>query len=172
MFDSTTEFTAELEANGIPSGFTEPSQVLRFALAGKAHLTLTSMTSGHHFTYRISQAEDRENCAQKKPVWFVGVLTGGSADSGKFAYLGIIVRKGESFAFLRTAKSKVGPDAPSVKAFTFFWRHCVERQEIPRQLRVQHSGRCGRCGRTLTEPESLRRGVGPECIKLMRCEAV
>lgn len=30
------------------------------------------------------------------------------------------------------------------------------------------TGRCGRCGRRLTDPESIRRGIGPECAALVR----
>jgi Family of unknown function (DUF6011) len=30
-----------------------------------------------------------------------------------------------------------------------------------------HSGRCYRCDHLLTDPESLARGLGPECVKLM-----
>lgn len=32
---------------------------------------------------------------------------------------------------------------------------------------VQASKRCYRCNRTLTTPESLRRGVGPECAQIL-----
>jgi len=30
---------------------------------------------------------------------------------------------------------------------------------------VFHEGACGRCGRTLTVPESIASGFGPECIR-------
>jgi hypothetical protein len=32
---------------------------------------------------------------------------------------------------------------------------------------VQLSKRCLRCNRTLTTPESLERGIGPECANIM-----
>lgn len=32
---------------------------------------------------------------------------------------------------------------------------------------VHHEGRCGRCGRKLTVPESIQSGFGPECTRLM-----
>lgn len=33
-------------------------------------------------------------------------------------------------------------------------------------LRGQLAGRCVRCGRTLTDPESIARGVGPDCLAM------
>ena len=32
-------------------------------------------------------------------------------------------------------------------------------------LEVWHEGRCGRCNRALTVPESIASGIGPECAK-------
>ena len=34
---------------------------------------------------------------------------------------------------------------------------------LPSDLRVQEASRCGRCMRTLTDPVSIERGIGPEC---------
>lgn len=34
--------------------------------------------------------------------------------------------------------------------------------------KVHHEGRCGRCGRTLTVPESIESGIGPDCASRMR----
>ena len=44
------------------------------------------------------------------------------------------------------------------KAFDFFFRS----SSIHPELVVRHEARCGR---TLTVPESIERGIGPECIK-------
>lgn len=141
---------------------TNPAEIRRFALAGRAHLTLTSLVSGVHFTYRVSQAADKET-GDLTQLWFVSLLRDGSADDGQFTYLGIVGKDG---LFRTTKGTKVSPDAPSLKAFSFFWAGLVDNRVSP-QLRVQHEGRCGRCGRTLTEPLSITTGLGPICREEM-----
>jgi hypothetical protein len=32
---------------------------------------------------------------------------------------------------------------------------------------IRHVGKCGRCGRTLTDPDSINRGIGPDCAEMM-----
>jgi hypothetical protein len=61
--------------------------------------------------------------------------------------------------FRLTRSSRATLDAPSVKAFRFFF----ESNRLHPELVVRHEGKCGRCGRTLTVPESIDRGIGPEC---------
>lgn len=139
---------------------TNAADIKRFALAGKAHLTLTSAKTGVHFTFRITEPEDRKT--GHSDMHFVSVLCDGSADDGKFLFLGCIFPD----RFVQTKGSKVGRDAPSVKAFTFFWNGVLGGHIHP-DLRVQHEGRCGRCGRTLTEPVSIDIGIGPECRSKM-----
>jgi hypothetical protein len=48
-------------------------------------------------------------------------------------------------------------------AAAWLFGHLLERRPLPR-CTVHHEGRCGRCGRTLTVPESIESGFGPECI--------
>jgi hypothetical protein len=49
-------------------------------------------------------------------------------------------------------------DAMVTIAFGWAWRHPDSDK-----LEVWHEGRCGRCGRRLTVPESIESGLGPEC---------
>lgn len=131
-----------------------------FAIAGKAFLTLQSEKTGTHFTYRVKQAEGKNG----KPagVWFVGVLTGGD-NSRSYSYAGVLREKGDDgIVFQQTAKSKVSEDAPSVKAWQYFWKN-VCNGTLPNLLTVRHENKCGRCGRKLTVPESIDNGIGPEC---------
>src|SRR5258708_38527897 len=133
-----------------------------FALAGNAIITLQSLRTGAHFTYKI-RAKDvaGEIKADYTPdrIWFVSLLSGADNESD-YQYLGLINKHRE---FRLTAKSRASANAPSVKAFEWFW-HMV-RDGIPTELVVRHEGRCGRCGRTLTVPESIDRGIGPECAQ-------
>ena len=153
--------------------FTDAKDVREFVLAGCATVTLESERTGAHFTYRVRQAKDRET---EKPAqrWFVSLLSGPNNESD-YVYLGLIDFGARSANFLaptgplqfrQTAKAKVGPDAPSVRGFTYFWKAITEGK-MPCSMVVRHEGKCGRCGRTLTVPESLDRGIGPECAGKM-----
>ena len=124
-----------------------------FAFAGNAIITLESRRTGAHHTYRINL------CKAEPGLFFVSHLINGSAEEGVFAYIGI-VKEG---AFRMTKKSTASAEASSVQAFYFFMRS----KELHPLLVVHHEGRCGRCGRTLTVPESIERGIGPECASKM-----
>jgi hypothetical protein len=38
---------------------------------------------------------------------------------------------------------------------------------LPPDAEVMHEGRCACCGRPLTVPESIERGIGPDCWEKM-----
>lgn len=128
-----------------------------YALAGNATITLESAKTGAHFTYKIRQALDKETGEPVAGLHFVSLLAGADNEAD-YVYLGIIRNL---TAFSLTKASKAGEDAPSVKAFRYFWN----ARELPPALTVRHEGSCGRCGRKLTVPESIDRGIGPECAK-------
>lgn len=130
---------------------------MKFILAGKAVFTLRSNRTGTRFTYKVRKpSEDKPG----PPVWFVSLLTGPN-NEGDYQYLGII-RDGQ---FQLTGKSKAKKDAPSVVAFSWFLRFAAKGEDP--HVELWHAGRCGRCGRTLTVPESVDAGFGPECIQLV-----
>lgn len=141
--------------------FTSIEDAKAFALAGNALITLESLRSGAHFTYKIRKpdAEEQAEKHMRSDVWFVKLLTSGSADEGEFTYLGMI-RDGQ---FILTRASKALPSSPSVKALCFFF----DSTTLHPELVVRHEMHCGRCGRTLTVPESIDRGIGPECARIM-----
>ena len=117
---------------------------LRFMLAGNATFTIVSKKTGVRFTYKVKASKD---------VHFVSLLT--SPD--EYTFLGTIF-EGSKFVYGR--RSLIAIDAPSVQAFTWFWQDV----ETPR-VDFFHAGKCGRCGRELTVPESIESGLGPECAK-------
>lgn len=136
-----------------------------YALAGKATITLTSKKTGARYTYQVSAARDDEG---KRPdqatLFFVGLLTGPNNESD-YSYLGVIRRRPLGCTFDLTKKSKMGDDALPVKAIRFFVQNAINGNRLPESLEVRHEGSCGRCGRKLTVPESVDRGIGPECAQ-------
>lgn len=131
------------------------------AMAGKAAtVTFVSKATQARFTYKISRPQPRDGEQEDlgNGMRFVSVLNGPDNWSN-YQYFGYIRR---GVFFHGRAKAKVGENAPSVKAFDWAWRQLAQGN-MPSSLEVWHEGKCGRCGRKLTVPSSIRSGFGPEC---------
>lgn len=124
-----------------------------FALAGRAVFTAVSPT-GTRFTFRVRAPVGRlATIPGAEGVRFVDVLTGPD-NTHDFTFIGVI--KG---GFRHSSKSAIAADAKSVLAFGWIWRHRAD----PTPVELHHEGRCGKCGRALTTPESIESGIGPVC---------
>lgn len=138
-----------------------------FVLAGDATFTveLPPGSAQPHYTYRVQKTEATPRYPQ--PGYFVKLLTGPD-NEGDYSYLGKLDEN--SGAVILTAKSKLPPDAFPVRLFNRIcnriWLDDCEAYE-QHGYRVHHEGRCGRCGRKLTVPESVETGIGPECAEIM-----
>ncbi len=139
------------------TSFTSPIAALKFMLGGKSFTTLVSQASGQRFTYKIELADKKQ--PTDADCFFVSVLNGPD-NWNNYKYIGII--KNNEYRW--TSKSKIQEDAPSVKAFKFCFGHLSKNTIVG--FEVWHEGKCGRCGRKLTVPESIASGFGPECIGL------
>lgn len=141
------------------------ASVVRFALAGNATFTVVSKATGTRFTYRIRAPKvDRDGAPVSKEaaeVLFVSVLTG-PQNTSDYTYFGTVFRK-DGNKFRHSNKSRVAADATSVKAFAWMFEHVLKSASGADKCVVYHAGTCGRCGRLLTTPESVRLGLGPEC---------
>jgi hypothetical protein len=125
-----------------------------FILGGNARFTIRSKKTGTRFSYRVRKSEDGS-------IFFVSVLTGSDNDSD-FSYIGTLTPRGP---YRHGKKSKITSTAPSAAAFAWFWGSLYAgRPSLSDQVEVFHEGRCGRCARALTVPESIESGFGPECI--------
>jgi len=131
--------------------FTQAAAAREHILAGRARITIRSKATGTRYTYRIVRDK-------YKATYYVSVLFGQDNETD-YAYIGILT---EMKGFFGTKGSKVKLDDPRFKAFQYAWKNAAA-DAIPSNLEIWHEGRCGRCGRALTVPESVERGIGPEC---------
>lgn len=128
----------------------DAAHVRAFVLGGNATVTLESVKTGARFTYKVKASDDGA-------LSFVSLLNGADNESD-FAYLGLI--RGDRYT--HGVKSRITADAPSAVAFAWAWPH-IAAGRIPPALNIWHEGKCGRCNRKLTVPESIASGFGPEC---------
>lgn len=154
------EHTSDLEPEAAPSRdmrgkFATALEARAFMRAGKAHLTLVSLRTQARFTYRLNVSEDGQ-------AIFVSVLNGPDNYSN-YKYIGRIARDIFWAGRKVPRDGDISPSALSSKAFAWAWKQ-LARGAMPEEMEIWHEGRCGRCARRLTVPESIAQGFGPECV--------
>lgn len=146
---------------------TTEAALLKFIMAGNATVTIRSKKSVQRLTYRFSRPDPDPNSGSRvRPIW-ASLLNGPDNDSN-FQFIGSIWPNAGAWTFSQSAKSKISLDAPSAKLLMWMVRMLnVSPNRLFEQAEVWHEGRCGRCNRKLTVPESISSGFGPECIQLI-----
>jgi hypothetical protein len=139
---------------------TAPAAILAFITGGNAIFTLVSKLTGARKTFRVEAALDKKNC------FFVSLLVGPQNDAD-YRYLGFLF-PAKSLGALGFAlkPNKTGWGLDACNAFAWLLEACrTSSPKLDAQAEVWHEGRCCRCGRTLTTPESIAAGIGPVCAE-------
>lgn len=136
-----------------------------FFEGGKAIFTVTN-PSGQHYTFKIRKP-------RPETPYFVSMLTGPD-NTSSFTYLGLYnptLKMDINQNVRLTAKSRMTNDSTPVKVLRWAIKKVAEANShapiLPTGYSIQHEGRCCRCGRRLTVPESIDSGIGPECAEMM-----
>lgn len=133
------------------------ADAVRFLFGGNAVLTVVSQKTGTRYTFKVAELDEAKRKPGQGPLHFVSLLNGPD-NLADYVFLGTIFDK---TTYRHSRKSRVTEAAGSAIAFKWFFEN-VLRDQL-RGIDVYHEGRCGRCGRALTVPESVVSGFGPEC---------
>lgn len=136
-------------------GLIPQKEALKFMTGGNSTVTFKSLISGSHFTYKIVASDDQK-------FLFIKVLNGPD-NTSNYKDILIFQLKDDGTPCLMN-RSGVKPSS-SIVAFRFVFMNLLLKPGIPMtNLEIWHEGKCCRCGRKLTAPESIANGIGPECI--------
>lgn len=123
---------------------------LSFILGGNALFTIR-LRDGKRFTYKVQQDYRIENRFRVKTLY-------GPDNNSNYKEFGdIIVQNGVPLFHKYSIH-----EYPHVLLFDMIFLNLCIGLETP-GVEFFHSGRCCRCGRILTVPESIMSGIGPEC---------
>jgi len=168
---------------------------LVFILAGNSIFSVVSKKTDTSLTFLVKQAYERAykvrmgnrmvwrgRVNKKKPIpglWWVCAEIGSGHN---FKYLGCIrsqqVEMGDENAtdyqfWPKRGGSAAFPiDCKQERAFRFVLERTVAGDSAPDLMEFWHEGRCCRCSRTLSDPVSVDRGIGPDCWKIMNPKPV
>lgn len=126
----------------------------QFLLAGNAIFTVEN-PQGEYYTFRIK----RKNANARFGIsWFINLLTGPD-NTSDYTYIGLLNPT--------TGDVREKTDTRPVRVAKWAIKHIYNNKPLPDGYKIHHEGKCCRCGRTLTTPESCETGIGPECAKLL-----
>jgi hypothetical protein len=128
-----------------------------FILAGRAVFTVRSRRTGERRTFKVAQKEGAEG------FYFVSLLNGPD-NTSDYRYLGAMFT-GRENGKLGWKLNRQGWAPEAGAAFGWVVK-VLNGQTDASQAEFWHEGRCGRCGRALTTPESIASGIGPVCAGL------
>jgi hypothetical protein len=114
----------------------------QFILSGKAILIVHNMNTCNHRKYYIKEWKDS--------IFYVMY---DSETIGKI-----------TFREFRVYSTGISHYPAETEGFRRVWQW-VLNLTLPNHVQLMHTGVCGYCGRPLTDPESVLRGIGPICRK-------
>lgn len=119
-----------------------------YVLGGKAIFTLYSEKTKLRYTFRIVAPKDKE--------WYRIERLFGDDNTKDYRTIGVF----RLHDLLYTKFNHYGPAESQIKYFlNVLWGPL----SWPETMYFYPSGRCARCGRLLTTPDSIETGFGPKC---------
>lgn len=164
LFEMAAQLQQSNELDFDLSGqLTAAEAALNYILAGNAYFTLRSKKTGTRFTFRAGKPKKAQK--NSEDFWYLSLLNGPDNEAN-YTYAANMKRDALGLHVWHTSKTKVTAEAPSMVAFNWVMDSLM-KNHLPTTLEIWHEGRCGRCGKKLTVPESVERGIGPECASKM-----
>jgi hypothetical protein len=131
------------------SGIIKHESALNFIFGGKSFVTFLNTSTENRFTYKVVKHKIYD-------LYFVNVLT----NPDTYTFIGSV----KNNVYKHSIKSHIKQDSQSVKVFTYVIDK-LQKNQLSELIEIYHDGKCGKCGRQLTVPESIETGFGPECFK-------
>ncbi len=123
-----------------------------------ATLTITNKETFEYRTFRISTAKKMDN----KQI--ISILSG---PDNEFDYEGFGFASDSGIVVWKRYKGNGKPSSWEYYARLIENLLGIKKNPVPSErYDILESRRCLRCNRTLTTPESIERGIGPECASM------
>lgn len=138
-----------------------PERLKPYILGGRTTFTLVSTKLNKRYTYYITQ----DNKMPER--YFVKVMHGSdnTAYNDGYHFLGWFYA--DTFRLKMGNQSDGHQRTDAAKMFDYFLDIVEKRRPWPDTCEFYASTHCARCGRKLTTPESIAKGIGPDCLEAL-----
>ncbi len=132
------------------------NKIRRFILAGNSHFTVVNVITNNRLTFNIIRPKE-------KSPWFVWATN----KKGKYGFLGTIFQRGSGLEYRYGRRhGRFIEDSVVNKSFKYLWKKMLS-DSLPAEIVFYRNAICGRCGRRLTHPRSIKRGFGSWCFSVL-----
>lgn len=130
---------------------TEVTNARQFIFGGKSEFTITNIDSGKGAKYKVNR------CKTDDKMFFVNVK-----ENESYIYAGFMkVDKDGSVSYIQGRKGNLEPSAEPIKGL--MWAIRQPEGPLRKPIVMFHHGSCACCGKSLDDPLSIGRGIGPVC---------
>lgn len=138
------------------SNIVKHNKIKRFIFAGNSYFTVVNEKTKNKLTFHVTKPKENS-------PWFIWATN----KKGKYCFLGTIFQRTEGIKYYwGWKKGRFTEDSIINKSFEYLLKKMLT-DSLPKSLTFYHDGKCGRCGRRLTDPKSIKRGFGPYCFSLL-----
>lgn len=150
-------------SNEVKQYVIENENVKQYILGGKSKFTLTNVSTNNHLTLKITKVKDFREQNAFTNGYYVSVCT----DYLEFNYIGLLLSRNDEFFKFIPKKSFKDMNGKSVATVQYIIKNFLNDFKTHPDMKFYHFGCCCRCGRTITHPQSIERGIGPDCQRMM-----
>lgn len=129
-----------------------------FLYAGRASYVVAN-PYGESVTVKVCKSKKKSyrfDGSEFPPCYYINVRY----QNEEWTYVGVLKEHGR---ILITNKAKMTAEDRRFKIAQWSLTMIDQQKALPDGYRLEHTGRCGRCGRMLRDAESIRIGLGPDC---------
>lgn len=150
----------------VAAAITQLDHIAAFFFAGYAKFTLVSKKTGERKTFQVKHAPARAGDRNQSELWFVSLLIG-PENTSDFRYVCCVFKGQDGQLRAKLNKERWGSEAFAAIVWLLAWFNArtADTSKFFEQVEFWHAGECARCGRELTDPESIQRGLGPVCAE-------
>ena len=148
------------------SGVISNEHALRFILAGKCEFILKSGKTGTHIKFKLDKrVRESDSCDSENKDWFYWVNTAYIDEPMMYAGVVFFDFNDNQFKFVRGNRGMLNNSDKRVKSLIFVLNNLFNgKTDI--NVEVISFGKCGRCGKKLTDAESMRLGLSSQCLQV------
>lgn len=133
---------------------------LKYMFGGNSEFVIENIMTKNRFLYQIKKAQNNEN------LFFIysKQITTDTDEISKKNYSGYIIINNGYYNYHKGKHGHLDINDKPVVALTYTINK-LKKKTLQSCVHIKHTGRCGICGRRLTDDESVERGFGISCYK-------